>query len=323
MLKKEEFFNYIKANIGGYLAPKYHDSEIILRPVVKSNDQNLTALIIRPPQDKISAVPCIYLDDYYTRYSNGAHLLDLLDEIAQCRNLYDSNLDAVDLKSIGHYSFAKTRLVIKMCDPELNKKLLQNKVHTMEGELAALYYVNIKSGNDADGMVAIDHSLLKIWDVSAVQLRKDAVCAELQRGYALYTMENILCSFSGIEKKKNLLDQAAETNIPPLPMPMFVLTRSDMNFGASAIMHDEIMDRACSVIGADKLYVLPSSIHEVLLLPVSDNADITMLTAMVKEINATQVAPEDLLSNKVQIYERHLHRLSIATDSDSEVCASA
>ena len=326
MLNKEEFCNYVKANVGGYLPPKFRNCTISLRPVVKANDRKLTALIIQSPKEKMSAVPSIYLDDYYDRYSNGALLLDLLDEIAGCRNLYDCILDEVDLKSILHYSTIRKKLYIKMCDPELNKELLQSKVYTLEGEFAALYYVNLETEGDLNGMVSVDQSLLQIWDVSVVQLRKDAICAELKRGYALYTMENLLCSMSGIEQKKNLLEQGVDYSAPSVPdMPMYVLTRgiSEMVYGASAIMHTEIMDRACSIIGADKVFVLPSSIHEVLLLPVNCDADITMLSGMVKNVNITQVAPEDLLSYKVQIYDRNAHRMYRADKSKSPEVMSA
>ena len=325
MLNKEEFFNYVKANVGGYLVPKFHNSDIILRSVVKANDRKMTALIIRPSQDKHSPVPCIYLDDYYDRYSNGAHLLDLLDEIAECRNLYDSNLDGTDFDILSHYSKIRDKLVIKMCDPSLNKRLLQEKVYTLEGDLAAIYYLKMNAKNDINGMVAVDHDMLQMWDVSAVQLRKDAIHAELKRGYALYTMENLLCSISGLEKRKNLLKQTAEENTPSVTgdTPFFVLTRDDMVFGASAVMHEQIMDQACSVIGSEKIYVLPSSIHEVLLLPVNDFADIEMLTNIVKEVNSTQVAIEDLLSDKVQIYDSITHKLCSAVDLAASESISA
>lgn len=319
MLQKEEFFNYVKANVGGYLAPKFRDSKVSLESVIKANDRKLTALVISAPKDKSTAVPCIYLDDFYDRYSNGAHLFDLLDEIAGLRNLRDDYLDDIDLGILNRYSVVRERLVIKMCDPALNKEMLQNKVHTIEGEFAALYYIDLAPGDDTQGMVAIDYSMLQKWDVSTVQLRKDAILSELQRGYVLYTMENLLCSMSGMEDKVNLLEQAGTDHTKPIipEMLMYVLTNNSMMFGASAIMQSQIMDQACSVIGTDKLVVLPSSIHEVLLLPISEYPDITMLSGIVKEVNSTQVDPADLLSDKVQIYDSLTHRLFDASDLDS------
>ena len=51
-------------------------------------------------------------------------------------------------------------------------------------------------------------------------------------------------------------------------------------------------------------YVLPSSIHELLILPDNGSMQLSELEAMVREVNATQVAPEDRLSDKVQYYDR-------------------
>ncbi len=317
MLKKEEFFNYVKANVSGYLAPKFRDSNIALHPVIKANDRKLTALVISSPKEEHFAVPCIYLDEYYDRYSNGASILDLLDEIAGCRSLYDNSLDDVDIEMLKHYSVVRDNFVIKMCDPVLNKELLKDKVYTNEGDFAALYYVNMGVSNDTRGMAAVDRAMLRMWDVSTAQLRNDAIAVELQRGYALYTMENLLCSMSGMEDKVNLLDDSAKESSMPFisEMPMYVLTNTEMAFGASAVIQSHIMDQACSVIGTDKVFVLPSSIHEVLLLPINEGLDITMLSGLVKEVNSTQVAPEDLLSYRVQIYDRTTHKLYNAADS--------
>ena len=61
------------------------------------------------------------------------------------------------------------------------------------------------------------------------------------------------------------------------------------------------------------IIVLPSSIHELLILPDNGSMQLSELEAMVREVNATQVAPEDRLSDKVQYYDRETKLLTAWT----------
>ena len=84
---------------------------------------------------------------------------------------------------------------------------------------------------------------------------------------------------------------------------MYVLTNSLRNLGASCILYPHVLDMAGEIIGED-FYVLPSSIHEVILVPESNAMEQMEMDEMVTEINATQVAEEEILSNHAYFYER-------------------
>ena len=82
-------------------------------------------------------------------------------------------------------------------------------------------------------------------------------------------------------------------------MPMFCLTNETKMNAASLILHEDIRKQIGEFMKGD-YYILPSSIHETLLLPDNGDFDVKALNAMVKEVNATEVALEDILSDKVQ-----------------------
>ena len=85
--------------------------------------------------------------------------------------------------------------------------------------------------------------------------------------------------------------------------PMYVLTNQSKLDGAGALARDGVLDKIGDLMDSN-FYVLPSSIHEVLIVPDNGNMQTKELENMVKEVNASQVAPEDLLSDKVQYYDR-------------------
>lgn len=72
-----------------------------------------------------------------------------------------------------------------------------------------------------------------------------------------------------------------------------------------------MMDAICEKIGSN-FFILPSSLHEVLIVPASKNMDLSELEDMVREVNATQVAPPDKLSDSVYRYDREHRTIKLA-----------
>ena len=81
--------------------------------------------------------------------------------------------------------------------------------------------------------------------------------------------------------------------------PMFCITNEERMNGASLILHEDIRKQIGKFMKGD-FYILPSSIHETLILPDNGTFSVPELNAMVKEVNATQVSLEEQLSDKVQ-----------------------
>ena len=86
-------------------------------------------------------------------------------------------------------------------------------------------------------------------------------------------------------------------------VPIYILTNQDKLNGASVSAQEGVLEKVAELLGTN-YYVLPSSIHELLILPDNGSMQLSELEAMVREVNATQVAPEDRLSDKVQYYDR-------------------
>lgn len=83
---------------------------------------------------------------------------------------------------------------------------------------------------------------------------------------------------------------------------MYVASTENMQFGASVIAHPEFMQKAASIVGGD-FYILPSSIHEVILLKDDGIAKVEELLEIVKTINETEVSEKDRLTDSVYHYD--------------------
>ena len=67
-------------------------------------------------------------------------------------------------------------------------------------------------------------------------------------------------------------------------------------------------------VGAEDIVILPASVHECILLPLTDAMDTYYLRSMVREVNVTNVEPEDRLSENVYLYSRTSDEISILTE---------
>ena len=92
---------------------------------------------------------------------------------------------------------------------------------------------------------------------------------------------------------------------------MFIATVPDKNSGAGVLAYQDFMDQAAEKIGGD-FYVIPSSIHEILLVPDNGEVQAEGLKEMVQEVNATEVSPEEKLSDNVYHYDSKEHIFELA-----------
>ena len=89
---------------------------------------------------------------------------------------------------------------------------------------------------------------------------------------------------------------------------MYVLTNSTGSLGASALFYPDVKEKAAELLGSD-FYILPSSCHEVILVPDSTDIKAQDLCDMVKQANRSVVEDKDILSDNVLHYSRDERRL--------------
>lgn len=294
----QEFAEYIKSHIQEYLPLDYQDANITLEEVTKGNDRILTGLMIRKGDERVA--PTIYLEPYEEQNEKGRPLDNIMMEIAtKMENSVGMSFDVDILKD---YEAVRNMLAIRLCDPEMNQEYLKDKPYTRCGELAAIYRVQVMESSEGIASAVITNNMLKLWGITPDQLHHDALTAENARGpICFYTMDDLMSEIMFSAKPTNLFDKRELVDADFTPM--YVLTNQSRIDGAGVLAREGVLDKIGELIGSD-FYVLPSSIHEVLIVPDNGNMQTRDLEGMVREVNATQVSPEDLLSDKVQHYDR-------------------
>lgn len=130
-----------------------------------------------------------------------------------------------------------------------------------------------------------------------------AIHNQSQSSYRLSTIENVLGNPTG----------EIET-----PSSLLVLTNGQSSFGSSEVLNKVAMKDAASRLHSKKIYVIPSSVHEVLLFPENGSISVQQFNELIDHINRTEVHPRDRLANRVMLYDSQSHRLVDAEKTLSE-----
>lgn len=302
MLSKTDFMDAVKRNIVNFLPDDVAENvEISETVVVKMNDQKLHGLVIR--EKGSDAAPTFYMDEMFERYENGENMGELIEELASHYGLVDlmPGPPQVDLS----WDNVKDKLTVRLLEKSRNREFLANMPYVSAGHgLAVIADINMSEDRSGEWRIAINNNVLESLGVDKERLFSDAMSnAKIYDPATLVDMTSALFS----PERANLLDRD-EPLAPEEVGGMYVLTNESGSLGAATLFYPDVKEKAAELLGSD-YYILPSSVHETILVP--DNPDINAkdLCEMVKQANRTVVDEKDILSDNVYHYSKDDRRL--------------
>jgi len=277
------------------------DYKVTLQDIIKNNDTHLDGLTILSAGSNIS--PTIYLNYYYDQYLAGKGLSTIYEDIllSYYKNIPKEN---IDISFFTDFTKVKNRIIFKLVNYDRNKELLSKVPHVRYLDLAVVFNCFIHSAEDGYATILIHHQHLSYWNISTEELYALAMknTPHLLH-YQLQNMTDVIIDLfcnDHIELSKDLL---------PV-FPMYVLSNTTKLNGSGCILYEDLLSEIAQNLDSD-FYILPSSIHEVLLIPVASASSREDLSSMVHEINATQLAREEVLSDRVYFYSRHSGKVTM------------
>lgn len=290
----EEFFSYVRESVSQFMGKEF---TITLNKVFKNNGLELTGLVIM--EEGKTAAPTIYLDDFYAEYTSGRQMGGIIEEIA---SIYEDNRNKMemDFSFFADYNLVKPRIMYKILNYEANRKLLTDIPFKTYMDLAVVFYVLIDHDSIGNGSVLIHNSHMQIWDVDADEIYAAAVINTPRlMPYRFSSMENVVEEIFGTQDAIDFLESDEMSS-----HDMYVLTNTRKLFGASCLLYDNLLKRISDKLKSS-LYIIPSSIHEVIIIPKKVFPhDKNELVEMVRNINANEIAVVDMLSDNVYEYDR-------------------
>lgn len=288
----DEAAERVREQLGG-------DYEVTCDVFQKNNGVSLRGLII---SDRTGAAsPCIYMEGYYAAYSEKGDMELIVKDIICTYEKNRSHDFQPDL--IRDREQALDSVLFRLVNTEKNKRLLKgvphNDLHGMG--LTMVFYLLLQTGeNCRSASVLVTDRLMEMWDSSETELLEHARRnTPLKMEYSVCSMQSILGGYPETKAgKENCLQQ------------IYVLTNRNALYGAGCIMYDGLLEKLADDMESG-FYILPSSIHEVILCRASvyNQAEAAVLKEMVTEINRTELLEEEILMDAVYYFDRETKEL--------------
>ena len=285
------------------------DKEIIIREVPGIIGVMRTGMSIQGKDEK--NVSIVYLDTYYDNFLNGhMSVSSTARDIYQMLSIHKEDvLPDIDLND---FEMVKGRVIYRLVDCKRNEKLLWNVPYIKYCDLAIIFYL-LLDRNEKGQMTALIHNEhMEMWraDVDTLyRLAKKNVLKLLPPSVRSMAdvISGIVREYMGDDYRDEVMADLLGAQVIS---PIYILTNQDGNNGAAVILYEGVLKDFAKTVESD-LFILPSSIHEMLLIPYEDGVNIRELREMVKHINSTEVPMEDVLSDNVYLYRRETDTVTI------------
>lgn len=267
-----------------------------IQETIKNNSVKRMGLFVEKPGADIS--PVIYLEEHYEKLCRGQGFAETMDEIwaLYLRHAGDRPFEPAEFSDWGR---AEEKVFVRLVHYGNNERRLKDMPHERFLDLAEVYYYE-EGTKGGPAQVQIKNIHLEAWGICRKELKAAAYRNyKTSGGTFIRRLDDAIREMSGIA-----LEEDAGG------MRLYVVSNRRGQGGAAAMLFAETFLELAERLGSD-LYILPSSIHEVLLLPVSMGTP-EELAGIVKEVNRTLVLPEERLSDRVYRYDRESGKVRIA-----------
>lgn len=277
LLDYDSFANILRDKISERMG---HGYNVNIHKVIKNNSLELDSLVVL--KEGRNFAPNIYLNAYYESYMAGTSLDEILNRL--CMIYKHCAIPAVQEDFEYSLEAMKPYILFRLVNLKRNTKLLDKIPHIEFLDLAITFYCLVRNEDNCIGTIRISNDHLKKWNIT------------LENLYQL-AFDNTKRLFPPVLKTME------EAGLPSQneTFPMYVLTNEMGIDGASCILYKDIIRKFALKVESD-IYILPSSIHEILLIPVKEAPAKEYLRSMIKEINSSSLPVDEVLSDEVYTY---------------------
>lgn len=313
MMDYEIFKDVIEDQIKDYLPDSFKNADILIRRAHETNESydEICAIL---SDEKMS--PAVGIKYYYEKYREKENIQSILKELAgsivELHDIKKEVEDIVDLDNVQH------NILYAVVNTEANREFLENAPHRQLHDLSVVY--RIRLGNDEYGKeisMKINNDIMNKMELTEQNLF-DLASENTNRIYPAkaVSMEE---QIREILQRQGMDNETIDVLVDARMLresPLWVVKNDAPVGGAAIIANTDVFDELSQKIG-DDLYIIPSSVHEVLVMPAGQN-DALKLADMVLDINRTETLLADRLSNQIYKYDKENKEITMATDTPNK-----
>ena len=294
------------------LATEFPECKIEAVNVTKNNNVHLTGMTIKTQNKKVA--PAIYLEPYFAALKSGQTLAAVIDQIiSSCTAALSCASSGIDVEDLTDFAHVKDKICYKLVGRNKNSEFLSAVPHRDYLDLAIVYYLHTAITDNGTATVTVTNDLAHIWGVEESELydlaRKNT--PRMNRGIVLTLSDTIRgCTYTSQARNIQAYDGYDFSTRDAEILPMYIATNTTKTFGAAVILYDGLLKDVTEYLSCSGIYVMPSSVHEFMLIPDTfGNAE--SIRQMVQKINAAEVPEEEVLSDNIYHYDVTTHELKV------------
>ena len=294
------FAEQVRFHVGNEL-DSGHD--ISIHRVGKNNGVYYTGLQIT--ENAVNISPVIYIDRYYELYEKGGETIEstaafVMDTYNRERS---GGIMQADIRKFLSYDSVRENVVYKLINTEKNRELLEDIPHMEFMDLSIVFQCIISLEETGVASILIHNVHMKLWGVAAEDLY---AAAKENTGrllpYEIKSMAEVLYEIREPENPGQAGHDGYGAGSAD-SVPMYVLSNRNRVEGAACMLYPGLI-RGFAEKAGHSLYIIPSSVHELLLIPTENTEEYAEIRSMIREINDTQVSEEEILSYSLYYYDR-------------------
>lgn len=283
------------------LKKRFPESTIHFLDRTKNNGIVLRAVCVRQKDSDVS--PTIYYEKegFLESYETGVPIEEIADEI--CQILHAVPEVHICTAGLLNYENVKNKMFCCLINKERNKDLLESAVHKDFLDLTLVLKFAVDAGGGQIGEILIQNQMLDLWGISDVDALFELAKENSKRLYPghIQLVDDYIRNFYPFWGSED-----EEDDVPRL------YTASNLNEieGAGVMVYDKDIIRTLADELDSDLFVLPSSIHEIILCKAIEGTD-EMFSSLIKEVNREVLPEQEMLSDSLYLYRRDTDTISI------------
>ncbi len=277
---------------------EYPECEVEVRKVTKNNGLVLTGIMVK--EEGSNLAPTIYMDGAFADYMDGRPAREVLRGMY---GAYESSRTGRRFDTASFLEEGKGRVCFRLVNAARNRELLSSVPHIPYLDLAIVFFIPVSADGMGEATATVSNSIMEAWGMTDVEELYATAKENTQARYK-GCVSGLMDVLAAAVSPDCAADDGASFGMDSVyedTMPIYVATNAQRLHGAAAMLYDGLLSGFAKRVGGD-FYILPSSIHEVILLPADGDMDAGSLAAMVREINRTKVAADEVLSDNVYRY---------------------
>ena len=292
-MKYEEFRSKLLCELRGYFP---EDVSFCEQKVTKNNGVTLDAVSIREKDSFVS--PNIYINGYYDQYMST----DDVSISAIAKKIHNTFMEGNQYKNLDINDFldfekARKGIVYKLINYEMNKERLKDMPYVRYLDLAVVFYYIFTDDTEDMASVQITTDHIERWGTTLEEINE----------IAMQNTPNILEPYVKdmmdiLKSHMNIVDFDAWKSDADY-IPMYVISNKRGVNGAACLMYPGLLSDLSERLDCD-LYIIPSSVHELIMVPTDSTEYRERYNEMIKYVNETQLPETDILSDHVYFYTR-------------------